>query len=75
MLFRSRVVYGIDKRADEIESGIIVFSPQDILPAVDVIINTTVYDNMDIIKCISSPPTDIIISISDVIKELKQSKK
>ncbi len=44
------IVYGIDRNAERLHSKIMLYQPTDIVPQVDVIINTTTFSNSEILK-------------------------
>ena len=64
------VKYAIDQNADTIYTGIDVYSPEDDLPEVDVIIVTAVYFFDEIYDKLSDKVQCAIVSLEDVLYEI-----
>ncbi len=67
-------LYCIDKNADNIDAPIKIYTPRDSMPKVDVIINSTTLTNQEIMQGISDPPTDIMVSVGEILSYLKTLK-
>jgi len=63
------VRYGIDRRCENIESDISIYSPEETLPDVDVVVVTAIYEFEEIKKELKQRIKCPIISLEEVIYE------
>lgn len=63
------VAYGIDKNAEHLHCGIIMYTPLDNLKKVDLIINTTMIDNAEILKSMKTNNMKMI-RLDKILNEL-----
>ena len=60
----------IDKRYNNIDCSIPVFSPEDNIPKVDILINTVAVDYIDVSKKMKEKGIDNIVLLEDIVYEL-----
>lgn len=61
------VLYGIDRNADNIDADIKIYKPDDEIPNVDVLINTTAFFNSEIIEGMKKNPAGKMVSLNEVL--------